>query len=103
VQLFIQPPKKGEGLSLSRAEADWRTVSRGTVQHEILEGDRAAAFSEGDHIELSVNCHADAGSLEDPVPYGLAASLEVAEGVTIPIYDEVRAIIAVAVRAAART
>ena len=48
-------------------------------------------FVEGANLEIQVNCRADAGTLEDEVPYALAITLEVAEEIDVNIYDEVRA------------
>jgi hypothetical protein len=68
-------------------------VLRGTVQHEVLEGtDQIAAFQDGDSILLHVSCKKDAtASLDDAIPYGLAVTLEVAEGIQVPIYQQLRA------------
>lgn len=79
-----------ESLRVQRREADWQAVQRGTLQHEVLEGERASAFVDGDAIEIIVNCRADAGAVEEPVPYALAVTLEVEEGVGVEIYDEIR-------------
>ena len=70
--------------------ADWRTVSRGTLQHEIFEGDRAVAFQDGDNIVVQVNCASDAALIREPIKYSLIVSLEVSEGIDLPIYQEVR-------------
>lgn len=80
-------------LKLARQHADHNQVSRGTVQHEVLEGtDQIAAFQDGDSILLHVSCKKDAtASLDDAIPYGLAVTLEVAEGIQIPIYQQLRA------------
>lgn len=78
-----------ESLQTSRTQADWRAVQRGTVQHEIMEGERAAAFVDGDNLEIQVSCRSDAGVLEDAVPYALATTIEVAEEMGIDIYSEV--------------
>jgi hypothetical protein len=86
------------GLAPSRQNADWQSVKRGTVQHEIFEGQRAEPFIDGDVIEIKVNCRDDAGKIQNPVAYGLAVSLEVAEGVDIAVYNEIRTRIAPAVR-----
>jgi hypothetical protein len=59
------------------------------VQHEIMEGNRAVAFVDGDNLEIQVNCRSDAGALEEAVPYALAATLEVAEDIGVDIYSEV--------------
>jgi len=87
-QLWFTPPTNP--LQVSREEADWRAVQRGTVQHEVMEGDRAAAFVEGENLEIRVNCRPDAGVLEDAIPYALATTLEVAEEIGVDIYNEVR-------------
>ena len=73
-----------------RMYSDYRAVQRGTCQHEVFEGTHAVAFRDGDNIVVKVNCRSDAGDIVSPVHYGLAVTLEVAEGVAIPIYQEVR-------------
>ncbi|MBU0701498.1 S8 family peptidase [bacterium] len=93
-KLELQPAGKWEKmeLKLSRQEADHNQVLRGTVQHEILEGEnQIAAYQEDGHILLHVKCKADATEkLDDTIPYGLAVTLEVAEGVGINIYQQIR-------------
>lgn len=86
--LWFSPPT--EVLDLCRQQAEWRAVQRGTIQHEVLEGRRASAFADGDNLEIQVSCKADAGTLDEEVPYGLAATLEVAEEIGVSIYEEVR-------------
>ncbi len=88
---------EGVALASDRQDAEWRTVRRGTVQHEVFENDRAVPFSDGDTVTIKVNCRKDARRMEEPATYGLAVSLEVAEGIDIPIYDEVRTRIATAI------
>ncbi len=85
---------KKNGLAPTRSDADWRAVRRGTVQHEVFEGRRAEPFVDGEFIEIKVNCREDAGKIQNPVAYGLVVSLEVAEDIDIPIYNEVRTRIA---------
>ncbi len=63
---------------------------RGTVQHEILEGRRAVPYAPSKTIELVVSCRADAGGLEAAIPYALFVTLEVPQGIQLPIYQEVR-------------
>jgi hypothetical protein len=77
-------------LATSRVCADHRAVQRGTVQHEVLEGAKAVDFQDGDALVIKVNCRADAGDIPEPIRYGLAVTLEVAEGIDLPIYQEVR-------------
>ena len=87
-QLWFEPPK--DELRVKRLQADYRAVRRGTLQHEILEGKAAAFFDQGRALEIQVSCRADAGVIEENVPYALVATLEVAEDLALDIYDEVR-------------
>ena len=89
IQLWFDVIAK-EKLMLGRPFADYRSVRRGTVQHEIFEGDRLVAINPGDHLDISVNCRADGGHFPDRVKFGLFATLEVEPGIGFPIYQEVR-------------
>ena len=86
--IWFVPPK--DTLRVDRQQADWRAVQRGTLQHEILEGERAGVFVVDANLEIQVSCRANAGTLEDEVPYALATTLEVAEELGVDVYDEVR-------------
>ena len=96
--LWFNPNEQKSEIVKGRKDADYRAVQRGTVQHEILEGHRATPFQDGDNIVIKVNCRADAGEIMEPIRYGLAATLEIAEGIDLPIYQEVRDRIEVRVR-----
>jgi hypothetical protein len=78
-------------LELARVDGDHNQVQRGTVQHEVLEGNKSiSAFQDGDVIKIRVVCKNDATArLDDIIPYGLAVTLEVKED--IPIYQEILA------------
>lgn len=90
-------PAKDRKESCSGTDG-WRAVRRGTVQHEVFEGQRAVPFIDGEVIEIKVNCREDAGKFQSPVAYGLAVSLEVAEGLDIAVYNEIRTRIAPAIQ-----
>lgn len=77
-------------LATYRICADNDAAQRGTVQHEVLESAKAVDFQDGETIAIKVNCRADAGDIPEPIRYALAVTLEVAEGIDIPIYQEVR-------------
>lgn len=89
-----------ERFGVSRKDADWMAVRRGTVQHEIFEGERATSYPDESTFEIQVNCRPEQGEILDDVriPYGLAISLEVAEEVNLPIYQEIRDRIQVPIR-----
>lgn len=76
-------------LATKREDTEWRSARNGTIQHEIFEGLRAAAFAEEETMVIRVNCRADADSLEGMIRYGLVISLEVAEELRIPVYEEI--------------
>jgi hypothetical protein len=84
-------------LNVGRSEADWQASRRGTVQHEILKGEKATAYVDGDKLALQVNCRGEAVKLiqkkkqiNTQIPYGLIVTLEVPEDIDIPIYEEIR-------------
>ena len=88
-QLWFSPPTRE--LSVGRTQADWQTVQRGTLQHEILEGESSGEFVQGANLEIQVSCRADAGALEERIPYALVTTIEVASDLWVSnIYDEVR-------------
>jgi hypothetical protein len=92
--LWFDPPGQDE-LLVRRSGVDWRAVRRGTLQHEVLEGGQGAINIQPDaSLEIPVSCIADAGSLDERVPYAMAVTIEVAPGVNTKIYDDVRARIA---------
>jgi hypothetical protein len=80
-----------EVLGVERQNAQWQAVRRGTLQHEIFEGERATVFGDGDTLDIRVNCKSDAGELTDEIPYALVVSLEAAPMIDIAIYEEVEA------------
>lgn len=94
-KLALAPGAKWDetDLRLVREDADHNQVERGTVQHEVLAGEKMiSGYQDGAHILFHVSCKADATSaLDDAIPYGLAVTLEVEEGIDVPIYQEVRA------------
>lgn len=90
-KLNFLPPKESELLRLKRCESDYNQVQRGTVQHEVLESEKVSAYQDGDSLVISVVCKADATEyLDEEIDYALAVTLEVKEGINLPIYQEIR-------------
>lgn len=77
-------------LNVKGIDSDSNATRRGTIQHEIFEGKTAVAISGEDFLRMKVNCRKDARKISSPISYGLIVSLEVAEGVDLPIYNEIR-------------
>jgi hypothetical protein len=88
-RLWITPPyeelRVGRGLTVFH-----KATQRGTLQHEVLEGEQAAVFADGDRMDFKVNCSDDAGPVDNPVRFALCVSLEVPIDAGIPVYQEIR-------------
>ena len=85
------------GVSRSAGQPSSHSVTRGTISHAWFDGDRAVAFVDNGYVVLRVYCRQQAGALDQDVRYGIAVTIEAGEG--IPVYDEVRARLAVPVAA----
>jgi hypothetical protein len=94
--LSIEPPKNDIGVD--RINADWQQVKNGTVQHEVLAGNKVVSYQDTEFLKISIVCKEDAGSLDEEVPYGLAVTLETGEHIDLPIYEEVKARINIPVK-----
>lgn len=75
-----------------RTDAEYNTVRRGSLQHEILQGTRSMVFGDGDTFPIHVECMDDAQRLGagKTVRYALVVSVETAEETSTTIHDEVR-------------
>lgn len=81
----------GLSLQVKRADANERMVKQGTIQHEVLSGDAAVPINAGDAITVQVNCRTDGGYRGDVnIPYALMVSLEIAQPLTVSIYDQIK-------------
>ncbi|MES2770230.1 MAG: S8 family peptidase [Bdellovibrionota bacterium] len=80
-------------LRISTQEVAWQTARRGTLQHEIYEGEDLTTFSAEEAMKIMVNCKAEAGRLPSEIKYGLAVTIESADRVVQTVYDEVKAAI----------
>jgi Subtilase family len=83
-------PRGSLDFARDRQEADGIACKKGTVQHEILDSSRAAAYVDGTELEFVITCREAAGALEEQVPYAFLATLETEKELGIPVYDEVR-------------
>ena len=70
-----------------------KSVPRGTVSHTRYFGTNSIPFIDDGHILLRIFCREQAGSLDQPIDYGVAVTIEADEG--IPVYEEVRARLAI--------
>lgn len=77
-------------LNCDRTERDWQAVRRGTLQHEVFEGESASPYSSSDTLDIKVNCRKDANGFEQAIRYGLFVSFEVSDELEVNIYEEIR-------------
>lgn len=68
--------------------ADTMAAQRGTLQHEVFEGESHFPFEDGTMLEFKVNCADDAGGFKEPIKYALAVTLEVTEPITSALFPE---------------
>ncbi|MCY4431021.1 MAG: S8 family peptidase [Rhodospirillales bacterium] len=79
-------------LHVKRTDYDRNAVRRGTLQHEVSTASKPVTWVGDRDLDIEVSCRADAGSLEEEVPYALVVTLEVGEGLfAANLYDEVHA------------
>lgn len=101
--LYLSNFRNNEDLTFEEGVYDFKKTSRGTLQHQIYEGNRADTFIEGGYLIVKVNCRKDASDSElkfwKRIKYGLAVTLEIPENVEVDIYEEIRAAIQTQVRA----
>ena len=76
-------------LNVSPEQADHHANGKGTVLHEVLVGERAAGYTVDDELAIDVDCRVRVGRLNEPVRFGLAATLEVGQDVHIDVHDEI--------------
>ncbi|MGW8565345.1 S8 family peptidase [Isoptericola sp. NPDC055881] len=87
---FVTPDTKLGGGD--RIDAEHNAVRRGSLQHEIVEGNRAMVFGDGDSFPIHVECmnHAQRLGAGESIRYALVVSIETALQTSTTIHDEVR-------------
>ncbi|MCY4273478.1 MAG: S8 family peptidase [bacterium] len=76
-------------LKVTPKEVDHHANGNGTVLHEVLVGEHAAGYTVDDELAIDVDCRVRVGRLNEPVRFGLAATLEVGQDVHIDVYGEI--------------
>ncbi len=90
----VPTAKDDSPLRVKREQVHGNAVGRGTVRHDVLEGDRQAInLPDGTNLPIEVTCFEDAPCPDVAIPYALAVSLEVAPQLKLPIYDQVSTLV----------
>ncbi len=90
--LYFEPPAKDKPnnhLATEKREVDWQMVRKGTVQHEILTGEKAAVYASGTNLKITIKCKVEQGTKNLSIPYGFVVTLDT-PGAGLPIYEEVK-------------
>lgn len=90
--LFFDNLENNGHLALSRNSHDFKLGRKGTVQHDVLTGEYADVFQDGDTINIKVSCREDASGLsrQEAIKYALTVTLEIRENVHTMIYEEIQ-------------
>lgn len=91
-QLLIDAPLHGEAIGVRRQvgqQPSDHASKRGSLIHEIYEGQDAVVFINDGHLVLRVWCREKPSSLRlrEPIRYGLAVTIEA--GIALPVYEQV--------------
>lgn len=90
--LFFDNLENNGHLTLARNSHDFKLGRKGTVQHDVLTGEYADVFQDGDTINIKVSCREDSSGLSsrELIKYALIVTFEIRENVDIPIYEEIQ-------------
>lgn len=89
--------KEEAGVSRAKLQPTDKSIPRGTLFHVRYEGKESIAFVNNGYLLFNVFCRAQNNNLDKPIRYGVAVTIEAGEH--IPVYQEVRARLAVGARA----
>jgi hypothetical protein len=80
-----------KNLFQNRIDADSKSVTRGTIQHEIYENDNIVIWEDEGIFEIKVNCRATSGEklLGEKIPYAIMASFEIKNDLEVDVYARV--------------
>lgn len=91
-QLWVSDPKSTSPLQFTEGDYYHHHQKKGSAFHNVIRGDRSSDYFGSDHIKMKVNCKARAGAKNKVIPYALAVTL-ITENKTLPIYDQVKAML----------
>ncbi len=77
-------------IGVDSCENDHNQIERGTVIHSVFEGKKVRELADNDFLKIQIQCEDKAGGLNDPVPYGIAVTIEAINTVTLPVYSQIK-------------
>ncbi|WP_018416580.1 S8 family peptidase [Teredinibacter turnerae] len=88
-QMWVSDPKKVSPLSFDNGDYYYHHMKKGTVYHDVIHGEKASPYLDGDEILLRVNCKARASGKNLKIPYALVVTLDTGN-LELPIYEEIK-------------
>lgn len=88
-QLWFSIDDNGTKLVPNRQNTEWQAVRKGTLQHEIFIGENPIVWNDAE-IKIKVSCKEEADRFKTSIPYCLFVSFEIAEGLDIDLYTNVK-------------
>ena len=89
-KLDVKLPASVLGTSGSGVkQVDQNSWGKGTIYHRRLEGDAITSVRAGQTFEFDIECFAQAGPLDDFIPYAVAISVEVGDQLGIDVYQQI--------------
>ena len=88
VKLWAEPENVKRIVGNRIDVADNYAVKRGTLQHEVFEGEKRFTLENDAVLNLKVNCADDAGGFKAPIKYAIAVTLEFAPADTVDLFAE---------------
>ena len=99
-KLNVRLPRVAGMDGTNTTQPDDKSRGKGTIFHARFDGERGPQIGEGVTCEVVVECLAQAGVLDVPIPYAIAVSFEAGVNSGIDVYQAVRTRLAVQVRGA---
>lgn len=97
-KLVARLPQVGGMDGNNTDQPDDHSRGKGTVFHARFDGSSNVAVANGATADIVVDCLAQAGELDETIPYAIAVSFEVGVNSGIDLYADVRARLAVRVQ-----
>src|SRR5690606_36824268 len=73
------------GVGNAKLQPSHNALGKGSVYHHRWEGEDAAEFLDDGNLVLDITCSPAAGELDDAITYAVVATLEVGQGVAVPV------------------
>lgn len=88
-QMWVSDPKKSSALDFDDGDYYHHHQKKGTVYHDVIHGNKASPYLQGEEVQLKVNCKARANGKNIKIPYALVVTLDT-DNIELPVYEEVK-------------